>query len=83
MPDEPPSGAPFLESIDGDITGKYGFKDGHVELAIRLPAPFSIVMKEYKRSFREDEFIRLKAAIEKISKWYLLAPEDRARLGAP
>jgi hypothetical protein len=83
MSHEPPSGAPFTESIDGDISGKYGFRDGHVELAIRLPAPFSIVMKEYTRSFREDEFQRLKAAIEKISKWYDLSPEDRKRLGAP
>jgi len=77
-----PSGAPFSESIDGDITGHYGFRDGHVDLTIRLPAPLSMVWKEYKRSFTETEFLRFKASVDRIAKWFELSPEERERLGA-
>ena len=77
------SGAPFTESIDGDITGRYGFRDGHVELILRIPAPLSLVLKEFKRSFTEDEFLRFKASVDRISKWSELPVEERERLGAP
>lgn len=79
----PDGGPPFTESIDGDITGVYGFKDGHVELAIKLPAPLSIIKSEYRHSFTEKDFHRLKTAVDRIAKWYELSPEDRERLGSP
>jgi hypothetical protein len=78
-----PSGAPFTESIDGDITGRYGYKDGHVDLSIRLPAPLSIVKKEYTHSFTEAEFLRFKASVDRIAKWFELPQDERERLGAP
>ncbi len=77
------SGTPFTESIDGDITGRYGFRDGHVELVLRIPAPFSVVLKEFKRSFTEEEFLRFKASVDRIAKWFELSVEERERLGAP
>lgn len=78
-----PSGSPFIESLDDDIIGRYGYKDGRVELSIRIPPPISFVYKEYTHAFTEAEFLRFKASVDRIAKWFELAPEERERLGAP
>jgi hypothetical protein len=75
-------GPPYEVAFSEKVKAQYGFKDGHVELVVELPAPLSMVKKTYNEKFTADEVKKLKEAVDKAVMWAELPDFQRERDGA-
>lgn len=75
-------GPPYEVAFSEKVKAKYGYKDGHVELEVDLPAPLSMVKKTYNEKFTAQEVKKLKEAVDKAVMWAELPDFQRERDGA-
>jgi hypothetical protein len=82
MPEETVTLAPpYKFELSENVQGYYGYKDGHVELEVKLPFPLSTVKKVFRQSFTADELRLLKQGAEKAVLWADLPDYQRERDG--
>jgi hypothetical protein len=72
---------PYRFEFSENVAGYYGYKDGHVELEVKLPFPLSTVKKVFRQSFSADELKLLKVGVEKAVLWADLPDYQRERDG--
>lgn len=74
---------PITVELGGPVSGVYGFADGHVELNVKLPFIFRIVLPSglYTHQFDRNEVITVRDALKKAILWSQLSAEDRERIG--
>ena len=84
MPEETLKLAPPFEIVlSENVKTRYGYKDAHVGVELRLPAPISTVKEFYTRDF-EDEYVRVLAkALENAALLGEMPPEERERVKTP
>ncbi len=74
---------PFEIVLSENVKARYGYKDAHVDVELRLPAPISTVKEFYTRGF-EDEYVRaLAKALENSEKLEAMPAEERERIETP
>lgn len=73
---------PFEFPLSENVVGRYGFKDAHVELRVKLPFPLSKLKKHYEASFTLEELKKLKEGVDKALMWAELEEGERGRMGA-
>lgn len=74
---------PFEVVLSENVKGRYGYKDAHVDIELRLPAPISTVKETYTRAF-EDEYVRtLEKALENAALLEEMPKEERSRVETP
>ncbi len=74
---------PFEIVLSENVKGRYGYKDAHVDIELRLPAPISTVKEFYTRAF-EDEYVRVLAkALGDAELLEAMPEEERARVKTP
>lgn len=62
--------APFEILLSDSIKGKFGFKDAHVELEVRIvKGAMGKLVKPFRQSFTIDEVRILKDALDKAIAW--------------
>lgn len=84
MNEPPPSlKPPFAVRFSDQVGGRYGYKDGHVEIDIVLPFPISAVKKSVSRSFDFDQAMKLKEGVDAAVKWESVSPDRRPKLSEP
>ncbi len=74
---------PFEVVLSENVKGRYGYKNAHVDMELRLPAPISTVKESYTRAF-EDEYVRaLAKALGDAALLDAMPEEERARVKTP
>ena len=75
---------PITVELGGPVSGVYGFDDGHVELNVKLPFVFRVVLPSgvYTHRFEKDEVTTVRDALKKAVLWSQLSSEERDRIGA-
>jgi len=73
---------PYQFDVSEDVRGYYGYKDGHVELEVKLPFPLSTVKKVYREVFTLTDFLKFMEGAEKAVMWGKLPDYQRERDGA-
>jgi hypothetical protein len=75
---------PIVVELGGPVSGKYGFDDGHVELNVKLPFIFRVVLPSgvYTHRFEREEAVLVHDALKKAILWSDLAEDERERMGA-
>jgi len=73
---------PFEVEISKELKGRYGYKDAHAEVDIKVPSPFSIVKKELTLKIDPEDAERLLEALKKWKMWKDLPDFQRERDGA-
>ena len=73
---------PYRFELSDDVCGYYGYKDGHVELEVKLPFPLSTLKKTFRQSFSVEELEKLKDGVDKAKMWADLPDFQRDRDGA-
>ncbi len=74
---------PFEVVLSENVKGRYGYKDAHVDMDIRLPAPISAVTETYTRAF-EDQYVRvLEKALKNAELLEAMSEEERVRVKTP
>lgn len=80
--EEGKGGPPFSERISKNLGGRYGFRDGRVEVDIDLPFPFSTIKKDVTISVSAEDFDKLYEILKKAKMWRDLPDFQRERDGA-
>ena len=73
---------PYDVNLSPQVSARFGFKDGHVELVVQLPFPLSTIKKTYAEKFTLEELRELKKAVDKAAMWGELPDYQRERDGA-
>lgn len=73
---------PWEVKLSEQVSGKFGFKDGRVEVTILLPKPFSAIKKSVTLKLTPEEAASLKEALDKAVIWNSLPDYQRERDGA-
>lgn len=81
-PEKPVFKPPFVVEISPKVRGRYGYKDGRVELEVDLPMPLSAVMKRFKQRFTPEEAKLVWEALGKAVLWNSIPDYQRQRDGA-
>lgn len=73
---------PYEVEVSKELKGRYGYKDAHAEVDIKVPAPFNIVKKELTLKIAPEDAERLLEALKKWKMWRDLPDFQRERDGA-
>lgn len=76
------SGPPFEIEISPELSGKYGYKDGHVEVLIKVPSPFNMIKKELTLHVAPADVNKLWTGLGQAKSWADLPDFQRERDGA-
>lgn len=74
---------PFEIVLSENVKARYGYKDAHVDIELRLPAPISTIKKTYTRGF-EDQYVRaLAKALDDAALLEKMPEAERTRVPTP
>ena len=74
---------PFEIALSDNVNGRYGYKDAHVDMTLKLPAPISTIKESFTQPF-EDEYVRaLAKTLDDAALLAEMPEEERARVETP
>jgi len=75
---------PFVFEVDEDLSGKYGFKDAHGEVNIKVPKALSVILmkKHLTLTLTLEKAKKLREGLTKFIMWGELPDYQRQRDGA-